>query len=750
MILTRTGYRITIMVSANKKTNKTEDSEKEAIDESFNLAAAKHNEGDLEQAEYIYRNILSVDAKHILSNYNLGTLLASAGRHAEALAFLGRALILNPFNNTYWKDYIDCVSKISVSGSYSSELKHAVNNFIDTALLFIHDRLSIPEQGDKLGKSLNSLNILLFGTCQADFLLEAGLNSACNIDHFLFESFPSSPLPSFSDLKDKKYDAAVVAPTVRYIIGEAVKKIKPAVSGDMFFTLDNSADEIGAVLNECRSIMYSLVKKIKEGIGNMPVFFLSFLEPQFNYAGYFSSRYEYGDPRYFFYELNKILYNLTKDAGSTYFIDLNEIASQVGKFKIQDDFYLNLTHNGYIGQEYFNPEVYLGIYGKMVWQRIKGHIKVLRKIDSVKLIIVDLDDTLWRGVAAEEDDAAFSRTEGWPLGFVEALLFFKKRGGILAICSKNDTETGKKRFNDIWGGRLSLDDFVSVKINWNDKSSNISEILNECNILPENALFIDENPREVYEVQNKFPQIRCLTGIQLDWRGIIVLSPETQTESLTEESKNRTVLIKSKIERDKIKASYAANKAEGGKNAVSEDGINGDKSADGWLYELGLTQSFSIIQNGSDKNYPRAKELLNKTNQFNTTGKRWSEEDLNIFFKNGGVIICTFVKDKLADNGLIGLALIKENAVEQVVLSCRVFGLGIEYGLLRYALNFIFDKYDFASAPFKDSGKNFTCRGYFEKCGFKKNESGVLIILNNENASLPDYPEWLKPGNTEI
>ena len=57
------------MVSANKKTNKTEDSEKEAIEKSFNLAAAKHNEGDLEQAEYIYRNILSVDAKHIQSNF---------------------------------------------------------------------------------------------------------------------------------------------------------------------------------------------------------------------------------------------------------------------------------------------------------------------------------------------------------------------------------------------------------------------------------------------------------------------------------------------------------------------------------------------------------------------------------------------------------------------------------------------------------------------------------------------------------
>lgn len=86
-------------------------------------------------------------------------------------------------------------------------------------------------------------------------------------------------------------------------------------------------------------------------------------------------------------------------------------------------------------------------------------------------------------------------------------------------------------------------------------------------------------------------------------------------------------------------------------------------------------------------------------------------------------------------------------------MSCRVFGLGIEYGLLRYALDFIFKKYNFTSvsALFNDTGKNFTCNGYFEKCGFKKNESGILTILNDKNASsFPDYPEWIMFGNTEI
>ena len=71
--------------------------EEKEIEEAFNLAAAKHNEGDLEQAEHIYRNILSVDGRHIASNHNLGILLASTGGHAETLSVFGQVFDFKPF-----------------------------------------------------------------------------------------------------------------------------------------------------------------------------------------------------------------------------------------------------------------------------------------------------------------------------------------------------------------------------------------------------------------------------------------------------------------------------------------------------------------------------------------------------------------------------------------------------------------------------------------------------------------------------
>ncbi|MDL5462120.1 hypothetical protein QR705_24945, partial [Escherichia coli] len=86
-------------------------------------------------------------------------------------------------------------------------------------------------------------------------------------------------------------------------------------------------------------------------------------------------------------------------------------------------------------------------------------------------------------VAGEASDlSTWEKKEGWPIGFVEALLYFKSRGGMLAICSKNDHEIAARQMAEIWGDELSLDDFASVRINRRSKSENIREILDEVNL----------------------------------------------------------------------------------------------------------------------------------------------------------------------------------------------------------------------------------------------------------------------------
>jgi FkbH-like protein len=347
----------------------------------------------------------------------------------------------------------------------------------------------------------------------------------------------------------------------------------------------------------------------------------------------------------------------------------------------------------------FKVEDHLKLLHQEIFNKLADNIKIIRQDEAVKIIVIDLDDTLWRGVAAEDSIEGPLRSEGWPLGFIEALLYFKRRGGLLAIASKNEPESTAKRFEEICGDRIKLHDFVSVKINWNPKSQSIDEILRETNLLPESALFIDDNPREIDEVRAHFPTLRCLGGNHHDWRRIILRSPETQVAGISRESRDRTRLVRARIDREV--ASRALSRHE-------------------WLLSLKIKQHISMVNDIADKSFGRAIELINKTNQFNTTGKRWTSGELDEFFRNGGCCLTTDLRDKTIDNGMIGVALIKPGALIQVVLSCRVFGLGAEITMGSIATTVALRGQAFVRSTLIDTGKNFTCHDYFERLGFRR------------------------------
>jgi predicted enzyme involved in methoxymalonyl-ACP biosynthesis len=127
--------------------------------------------------------------------------------------------------------------------------------------------------------------------------------------------------------------------------------------------------------------------------------------------------------------------------------------------------------------------------------------------------------------------------------------------------------------------------------------------------------------------------------------------------------------------------------------------------------------------------------LINKTNQFNTTGQRWKASDLEKFIMAGGVCLAFSLKDEIIDNGIISACLVKGDRIVQVVLSCRVFGLGAELVVSAVATRLVLASHAQVRAEVIDTGRNATCHDYFERIGF--NRSGDHFVTIEPNTPPP-------------
>ncbi len=589
-----------------------------------------------------------------------------------------------------------------------------------------------------LGERISGLNVLWIGPCHIEGLSIFADRVGCHSEHLLYSSFPHENITPFNS---NDFDCMVVGMTLRNLLLSTGGSYAPDFQ---HLRPDWNEDNIDLFFNNCFSEMKRQLHNIYENCCGKPVFFVTFLEPGFKFLGNVIEDKGLEDIRFFVRALNNEMTKYVQELDNSYIIDINELSSSVGRMHLQDDIMTFYTHAGFIGDYDVHFDKVMGRSGgsaspidvydienrwhmlnEVFWDRLLDNMKIIRGDDRVKLIVVDLDDTLWRGIAAEPmpdsvDNEVYVRTIGWPMAFAEALLYFKKRGGLIAICSKNDKNSTLERFKNLWGNRITIDDFCSVRINWERKSENIKSIIDEVNVLPDSVVFADDNPRELDEVSREIPGIRTLGLSHYDWRRIVLLAPEMQIQRITDESKRRTNLIRAKIAREE----------ESSERGKSE-----------WLSSLEIKVNFRHISSTSDVFFNRSFELLNKTNQFNTTGERHSLDEVGKIFSANGYIISMEVTDRHADNGIVGVALLQKNKILQVVLSCRVFGLGVEEAFLSNLVAKLRENSEDIFSCEKQTPKNLVSRDFFVRNGFKKIEDGNAILTKDIKIKCPEWIE---------
>jgi FkbH-like protein len=524
-----------------------------------------------------------------------------------------------------------------------------------------------------------------------------GANS--RIDHVLVNN--AATLPEKADSELAEYTFQIIQPPLRALLHEGHYLRTDLLNDSAVVELQQDSFQVLSSFLENYLGYHSQT--------GLTTFVTGFMVPQQNPLGRMMPRYALSNLQHLISSLNQRLEEICLSRKNVHYVDIDGLASMIGKRHIMDDGIWITSHGAIVGdydhehdqQRIHPPQPFSKHHERKhdefldaVWLDILARYRTLSQQDQIKIVILDLDDTLWRGVLAE-DGHFKDGLEGWPLGLLEAILFLKKRGILLAIASKNDEAFIRGKWEEVFRGKLLLNDFASVKINWNPKSQSIREILQETNLLPGNALFIDDNPVERESVQREFPEIRVLGEDLYYLRRILLWAPELQVPYITDESARRTEMIQAQATREHSRKSM---------------------SREEFLASLELQVDGMHINSPEHPDYERAVELLNKTNQFNTTGKRWTPEEIGRFFAEGGGFHAFKVTDKFTAYGLVGLLLVQGNCIRQFVMSCRVVGLDVEQQMLREVID-LMDGPEI-TADYVKTEKNHLCTDLYPKNGF--------------------------------
>ena len=383
----------------------------------------------------------------------------------------------------------------------------------------------------------------------------------------------------------------------------------------------------------------------------------NFEYPQYRLTGN-SSVYLDGGNVKFINNLNNFFVKATEDYKNLYINDINYLSSLVGLEKWYDNFLwfnykyaLSFEAIPYLSHSV--SSIIKGIYGK-----------------NKKAIAVDLDNTLWGGVIGDDGIAGIKIGKDNPIGeahieFQNYLKKLKELGIVLTVASKNDEENAVEglEYNNML---LHKNDFLVIKANWEPKPNNILESANEINIGVDSFVFLDDNPVERELVKNQLQGVAVpnIDNKVENYQNIVDRNNYFEFLSVSEEDLQRLKYYEDNQSREREKLNY--------------------ENYQEYLKSLDM---LAEIQEAKDVYLERIHQLINKTNQFNLTTKRYTKAEVEeVFHDENSILLYGRLQDKFGDNGLVSIVIgKKENKVLDIplwIMSCRVLKRDMEKAML--------------------------------------------------------------------
>lgn len=327
---------------------------------------------------------------------------------------------------------------------------------------------------------------------------------------------------------------------------------------------------------------------------------------------------------------------------------------------------------------------------------------------SRRCLVLDLDNTLWGGVIGDDGMNGIALGQGDPTGEAHLALQstavkLRQRGVVLAVSSKNDDAVAREAFRDHPEMALTLDDVAVFQANWNDKATNIDAIATEIQLGLESIAFVDDNPFERALVRETLPGVAIpeMPDDPAYYSRLLLASGLFESSSFSDEDRKRADYYQANAKRNAIQVAAT------------------DISA--YLRSLEMVIDFKPFDAA---NMARISQLVNKSNQFNLTTRRYTERDLDVMTAEPDAFTLQVrLTDRLGDNGMISVIICRRAGpgweIDTWLMSCRVLGRQVEEAVVRELL---------AHAPahgvttilgtYIPTSRNGMVAGHYEKLGF--------------------------------
>lgn len=420
--------------------------------------------------------------------------------------------------------------------------------------------------------------------------------------------------------------------------------------------------------------------------------------------------------------INRELKRLAAAEHGVYVLDYDNLVARVGRLNWRDEArWLSIRMPMTAGASVHLAEEYLRYVLALTGR-------------GCKALVVDLDNTLWGGILGEDGPAGIKLGREYPgsayLALQMAVLTLRERGVILAVCSRNNQDEALDLMRSHEAMLLRPEHFGAMRINWQDKVSNLREIATELNIGIDALAFLDDDPAQRERVRQFLPEVHVieLSNNPATYAASLRAAPVFERLNLSTEDTLRS------------------------EHYVAERRRTELRDASGALEEYYRSLEIAVrIAEPDPGSWPRVAELTRKTNQFNLTTRRYSDQQIAEMAADPRQrVYALSAVDRFGDYGLVAVAIVCLGAesweIDTFLMSCRAMGRGIETALLVHLAH------EAAAAGarrlqgwYLPTNKNAPASEFYSRHHFVvKKREGDNVLFEYDLETPMDWPEWIR------